>query len=44
VHYGETWNSLAEKLRQDPQDLMRINRLYTPLLPGMRIAVRKTHI
>ena len=43
VHWGATWQSLAEKAQQNPQDLMRINRLHAPLLPGMRIAVRLDH-
>ena len=44
VHYGETWKSLAKKMQQHPLDLMRINRLYAPLMPGMRIAVRNKPI
>ena len=40
VHYGETWKSLAEKTSVAPEKLMRLNRLWNPLLPGMRIVVR----
>lgn len=41
VRYGETWASLAEKTASEETELMRINRIWRPLLPGMQIAVRK---
>lgn len=40
VHYGETWESLAEKTHAEPEALMRLNRLWSPLLPGVRIVAR----
>ncbi len=39
VHYGDSWESVARRFHSAPEVLMRLNRYWGPLLPGMRLAI-----
>ena len=42
ARYGETWEALALRCSISREELMRLNRYWGDLLPGMRLTAPRT--